>query len=135
MSALGGIHLRILPQIPANPKENDDVRPPFSTAALMSDVPRESEGRRFVLSPSWIALGLSLFGVFWQVGVTSQRVNENSRRIEILENADRIRGDAVGRIDARTARIEATLDIITRGGIQRPLSSPLPSPDQPGGIP
>lgn len=99
----------------------------------MVGAPRDSDARKFALSPAWLALGFSLFGAFWQVGVASQRVAENSRRIEILEAADRARGDAVGRIDARTARIEATLDIITRGGISRPLSTPMPSPDQPGG--
>lgn len=91
--------------------------------------------RRFTLSPAWIALGLSLFGAFWQVGVTSQRVSENERRVELLEAADRSRGDAVGRIDARTARIEATLDIM-RGGIGHPLSAPIPPmSDQSGATP
>jgi hypothetical protein len=95
----------------------------------MASAPEDAAVRRFALSPAWIALGFSLFGAFWQVGVTSQRVAENARRVELLEAADRQRGDALGRIDARTARIEATLDIITRGTAQRPLSGPLGSAD------
>ena len=91
----------------------------------MASAPEDAVVRRFAFSPAWIALGFSLFGAFWQVGVTSQRVAENARRVELLEAADRQRGDALGRIDARTARIEATLDIITRGTSQRPLSEPL----------
>ena len=97
----------------------------------MASAPEDAAVRRFTLSPAWIALGFSLFGAFWQVGVTSQRVAENARRVELLEAADRQRGDALGRIDARTARIEATLDLITRGTAQRPLSEPLPSADDP----
>ena len=62
--------------------------------------------------------------------MTSQRVAENARRVELLEAADRQRGDALGRIDARTARIEATLDIM-RGTSQHPLSEPLTSTDDP----
>lgn len=93
----------------------------------MASAPEDAAARRFTLSPAWIALGFSLFGAFWQVGVTSQRVAENARRVELLEAADRQRGDALGRIDARTARIEATLDMITRGTAQRPLSEPLSS--------
>jgi hypothetical protein len=96
----------------------------------MASAPEDAAARRFTLSPAWIALGFSLFGAFWQVGVTSQRVAENARRVELLEAADRQRGDALGRIDARTARIEATLDIM-RGTTQRPLSEPLPSADDP----
>jgi len=95
----------------------------------MESAPEDAAVRRFALSPAWIALGFSLFGAFWQVGVTSQRVAENARRVELLEAADRQRGDALGRIDARTARIEATLDIM-RGG-QHPLSAPLSGTDDP----
>lgn len=94
----------------------------------------EQEQRRFFLSPAWIALGLSLFGAFWQVGVTSQRVAENERRVELLEAADRQRGDALSRIDARTARIEATLDIMG-GRNQRPFSSPIPPINDQGTTP
>lgn len=97
---------------------------------MENGLPKDPDARRFTLSPAWFALGLSLFGAFWQVGVTSQRVAESARRIELLEAADRARGDALGRIDARTARIEATLDIM-RGGTPRPLSEPLPSRDDP----
>jgi hypothetical protein len=96
----------------------------------MASAPEDVVVRRFTLSPAWIALGFSLFGAFWQVGVTSQRVAENARRIELLEAADRQRGDALGRIDARTARIEATLDIM-RGTAQRPLAEPIASQDDP----
>lgn len=99
----------------------------------MTDGAPRDEPRRFTLSPAWIALAFSLFGAFWQVAVTSQRVAENERRVEQLENADRIRGDALGRIDARTARIEATLDVM-RGGL-RPFSTPLTGTDQPGATP
>src|SRR3954471_8734910 len=108
---------------PENSQENDYAQPP-PPGALVS-APEDAAARRFTLSPAWIALGFSLFGAFWQVGVTSQRVAENARRVELLEAADRQRGDALGRIDARTARIEATLDIITRGPSQHPLSDPL----------
>ena len=96
----------------------------------MASAPEDAAVRRFAFSPAWIALGFSLFGAFWQVGVTSQRVAENARRVELLEAADRQRGDALGRIDARTARIEATLDIM-RGTSRRPLSEPLPGADDP----
>jgi hypothetical protein len=96
----------------------------------MASAPEDAVVRRFTLSPAWLALGFSLFGAFWQVAVTSQRVAENERRVELLEAADRQRGDALSRIDARTARIEATLDIM-RGGVGRPFSTPIPpSPGQ-----
>lgn len=91
----------------------------------------KDESRRFNWSPAWIALAFSVGGFLWQVGVTSQRVNDNIRRVELLEAADRQRGDALSRIDARTARIEATLDFMRGGTVQRPLSVPLPAnPDQ-----
>lgn len=80
---------------------------------------------KFNWSPSWLALAVSLLGFFWQVAVTSQRVSDYGRRVELLEAADRQRGDALSRIDARTARIEATLDFM-RNGNQRPLSEPIP---------
>jgi hypothetical protein len=70
----------------------------------MESAPEDAAARRFTSSPAWIALGFSLFG-----GVTSQPVAENACRVELLEAADRQRGDALGRIDSRTARIEATL--------------------------
>jgi hypothetical protein len=118
-------------------EENDNARLPFSARWLLmngvrrGDAPEEGGARKFTLSPAWFALGISLLGFFWQIAVTSQRVAESSRRIELLEAADRARGDALGRIDARTARIEATLDMITRGTAQRPLSVPMPSVDDP----
>lgn len=106
------------------------AHPPFLPGASVMVGPREdATARRFNFRPEWIALCLSLFTVFYQVGVTSQRIAENSRRVELLEASDRQRSDAIGRIDARTARIEATLDIVTRGGIGRPLSAPFPNPE------
>ena len=91
---------------------------------------REDQEQRsgFKLSPAWIALGISVVTLFYQVGVTSARIGESERRVELLEAADRQRGDALGRIDARTARIEATLDIM-RGGTHA-LSEPLPSAEE-----
>lgn len=98
--------------------------------------PEDREPRRLSVSPSWVIAGAAVIGILWNAAAISGHVTENSRRIEQLEAADRTRGDALSRIDARTARIEATLDIITRGGIPRPLSAPLPlNPDQPGGTP
>lgn len=84
--------------------------------------------RRFAITPSWIAVVISLLTVFWQVAVTSAAVAENRRRVELLEAADRQRGDALARIDARTARIEATLDIMRGNPPYRPLSAPIGDP-------
>lgn len=92
---------------------------------------RKDEQRRFQITPSWCAVALSLLAILWNAATINGRVSENTRRVELLEAADRQRGDALGRIDARTARIEATLDIMRGGGIQRPLSAPLPSIDDP----
>jgi hypothetical protein len=86
---------------------------------------REPEARKFPISPSWLAVAISLLAVFWQIAVTSVAVAENTRRVELLEAADRQRGDALSRIDARTARIEATLDIMRGGPPYRPLSEPI----------
>jgi hypothetical protein len=44
-----------------------------------------------------------------------------------LEAADRTRGNSLGRIDSRTARIEATLEMMFRQQPYRPLSQPLPA--------
>ena len=80
----------------------------------------------FRLSPAWLAVGFSVLAVLYNAGTISGRISETQRRVEQLEAADRQRGDALSRIDARTARIEATLDIMRGGQSFRPLSEPLP---------
>lgn len=94
------------------------------------------EPRRLNVTPSGIVAAVAVLGILWGAASISGKVSENTRRVEQLEAADRQRGDALGRIDARTARIEATLEIFMRGGVQRPLSAPLPpSADQQGVAP
>lgn len=96
----------------------------------MKPVEDDDASARFRFTPAWIALIISVLLVFWQVAVASGRVAENTRRIELLEVADRQRGDTLSQINARTARIEATLEHMR--GVYRPLSEPLPPrPDQP----
>jgi len=63
--------------------------------------------------PAWVACALSLLAVIWQAAITSSNVEENRRRIEVVE-AQLIQQatDNRGVID-RLARIEAKLDLLS----------------------
>lgn len=62
--------------------------------------------------PAWAAVVLSLATLAWQVGVTAQRINDNSRRIEQLE-ADNRQAAVDERTSAQSlARIEAKVDLL-----------------------
>lgn len=70
-------------------------------------------GRWQASAPAWIACALSILAVLWQAAVTTQRVNENTRRIERVE-AEILAAQANDRIVIeRLARIEAKVDVIT----------------------
>jgi hypothetical protein len=98
---------------------------------LTGDSP-PAEPKRLSVSPGWLALVLSILGGFWQIAVTSANVSENARRIAVLEADGRVRGDSLSRIDARTARIEAQIEVLMNGrSAFRPLSEP-PTPGEAG---
>lgn len=70
--------------------------------------------------PAWIACVFSILAIFWQAAITSQRVNENTRRIEQLENNDQERSREDKATTQQLARIEAKMDlIINEKGTQR----------------
>ena len=64
--------------------------------------------------PAWIACILSIGTMLWQVAVTTQRVNDNNRRIIQLESDVREQASKSNVINERLARIEAKLDLMVK---------------------
>lgn len=62
--------------------------------------------------PAWIACALSVLAVLWQAAITTQRVNENTRRIAQLEVSDQERSREDKATTQQLARIEAKMDLI-----------------------
>lgn len=62
--------------------------------------------------PAWVACALSITAVLWQAAITTQRVNENTRRVEVLERSDQERSREDKATTQQLARIEAKMDLI-----------------------
>jgi hypothetical protein len=62
--------------------------------------------------PAWVACALSITAVLWQAAITTQRVNENTRRVEQLERSDQERSREDKATTQQLARIEAKMDLI-----------------------
>lgn len=62
--------------------------------------------------PAWVACALSILAVLWQAAITTQRVNENTRRIVSLEANDAERSREDKATTQQLARIEAKMDLI-----------------------
>ena len=74
------------------------------------------------LRPDWIALIMSLGALVWNAAVYPEKVSNNLRRIEALEQREEGRSDKLNTIDVRTAKIEAKLDILMGEKPFRPMS-------------
>lgn len=60
----------------------------------------------------WVSIsGIVIFAVgsIWHAAQFSSQVQENTRRIVVLETSDKEHGDKLGMIDTRTASTEATV--------------------------
>lgn len=53
---------------------------------------------------------LTVAGIIWAASNIASQVNDNTRRIGVLETSDTKRSDTLSSIDARTARIEGRLE-------------------------
>lgn len=77
---------------------------------------QEAESKRKTLIygaiPAWVACALSITAVLWQAAITTQRVNENTRRVEQLERSDQERSREDKATTQQLARIEAKMDLI-----------------------
>jgi hypothetical protein len=77
---------------------------------------QEAENKRRSLIygsiPAWVACALSITAVLWQAAITTQRVNENTRRVEQLERSDQERSREDKATTQQLARIEAKMDLI-----------------------
>lgn len=62
--------------------------------------------------PAWVACALSVTAVLWQAAITTQRVNENTRRIAQLELNDQEQSREDKATTQQLARIEAKMDLI-----------------------
>lgn len=75
----------------------------------------QAQKRQQLLSgslPAYAALIMSLATLAWQVGVTSQRISDNTRRIQQIEADNRISA-AENKTGAQSlARIEAKVDLL-----------------------
>lgn len=65
--------------------------------------------------PAWVACVFSVLAIFWQAAITTQRVNENTRRIAALELSDQERSREDKATTQQLARIEAKMDLIING--------------------
>jgi hypothetical protein len=57
-----------------------------------------------------VGMVLTVAGLIWAASNIASRVDDNTRRIGVLEAADQKRTDTLSSIDARTARIEGRLE-------------------------
>ena len=62
--------------------------------------------------PAWVACALSITAVLWQAAITTQRVNETTRRVEQLERSEQERSREDKATNQQLARIEAKMDLI-----------------------
>lgn len=65
--------------------------------------------------PAWIACVLSISCLIWQAAITTQKVNENNRRIMVLESGQQEQAKDNRDIGNRLASIEAKLDLMIDG--------------------
>lgn len=72
----------------------------------------EKRGGSLTGMAAWGGLALSMAALVWSGGVISANADETRRRVEVLENKYDRTAEAIGRIDSRTASIEATLRIL-----------------------
>jgi hypothetical protein len=88
-----------------------------------------------LLSNGWITTGILVIGIVFSAGAwankstadedkTAIATAENTRRIVALETKDGVRGDAIARIDTRTARMETAIELMIGRKEYRPLSDP-----------
>lgn len=62
-------------------------------------------------APAWIAVVVSLATALWSLAVTTNNVEQNTRRIVALEEHDRVQTSSDNRLLERVTRIETKLDI------------------------
>lgn len=65
-----------------------------------------------------IAAVFVVSGPIWGGGQRDQRLQMAETRISQLEQRDERRSDLLNKIDVRTARIEATLQMMTKASVQ-----------------
>lgn len=82
--------------------------------AWQSRAAAEQKRQRLIYGsiPAWVACALSVTAVLWQAAVTTQRVNDNDRRIIQLEVDLREYGRENKAMTQQLARIEAKMDLV-----------------------
>jgi hypothetical protein len=84
----------------------------FSTWAAKQELENKRRNLIYGSLPAWIACILSVIAVLWQAAITTQRVNENTRRVEQLEILQREQDRSDKATIQQLARIEAKVDLV-----------------------
>lgn len=91
----------------------------FDTWKAEQEHAANQEQKRLVFGgsvPAWITAAMAILAVVLVAGGTNERVNGNSRRIDVLEASDREQNQQSSAIMGRLGSMDAKIDYLIDGG-------------------